>query len=71
MVQALDGLHYSTGTQIRTADTSDEQHIGIRTDLLCGLFDAGELFLVISNRQVKPTQEVIAETSLGLQLLMG
>ena len=71
VVQALDGLHYSTGTQIRTADTSDEQHIGIRTDLLCGLFDAGELFLVISNRQVKPTQEVIAETSLGLQLLMG
>ena len=32
---------------------------------------AGKLFLVISNRQVKPTQEVIAETSLGLQLLMG
>ena len=65
------GLAERTGTQIRTADTSDEQHIRIRTDLLCGLFDAGELFLVISNRQVKPTQEVIAETSLGLQLLMG
>ena len=71
MVQALDGLDHSACAQIRTADTGDEQHIGIRADLLRSLLDAGKLFLVISNRQVQPTQKVIAGTSLGFQLLVG
>ena len=71
MVQALNGLYHGAGTQIGAADTGDKQHIRVGTDLLCGLLDAGELLLVISNRQVKPTQKVIAGTGFGFQLLMG
>ena len=71
MIQALDGLDHSAGTQVGAADTGDQQHIGIGTNLLRSLFDAGKLFLVISNRQVQPTQKVIAGTSLGFQLLVG
>ena len=71
MVQALDGLDHSACAQIRTSDTGDEQHIGIRADLLRSLLDAGKLFLVISNRQVQPAQEIIAGTRFGFQLIVG
>ena len=67
VVQALDGLDHSACAQIRTADTGDEQHIGIRADLLRSLLDAGKLFLVISNRQVQPAQKIIAGTRFGFQ----
>ena len=71
VVQALDGLDHSACAQIRTADTGDEQHIGIRADLLRSLLDAGKLFLVISNRQVQPAQKIIAGTRFGFQLIVG
>ena len=71
MIQTADGLHHSAGAQVGAADAGDQQHVGIRTDLLGCLLDAGELLLVISNRQVKPAQEIIAETGLGFQLFMG
>ena len=68
---ALDSLNHSAGAQIGAADTGHQQHVGVGTNLLCSFFDAGKFFLIISNRQVKPTQKVITGTRFGFQLLMG
>ena len=71
VVQALHSLDDGAGTQIAAADTGDDQNLGVLTDLLGGLFDAGELFLVVIAGQIHPAQEVIAGAILGFQLLVG
>ena len=71
MVQALHSLDDGAGTQIAAADTGDDQNLGVLTDLLGGLFDAGELFLVVIAGQIHPAQEVIAGAILGFQLFVG
>ena len=68
VVQALDGLDHSAGTQIAAADAGHDQHFGVLTDLLRCFLDAGELFLVVIAGQIHPAQEVIAGAILGFQL---
>ena len=67
----LDRFHDCARAQIRAADTGHEQHVGIRTDLGGRFFDAGELLLVIIDRQVEPTQEIITGAGTVFQLLVG
>ena len=71
MVQALDGLDHSAGTQIAAADAGDHQHLRVLTDLLGSFLDAGKLFLVVIAGQVHPAQEIIAGAILGFQLVVS
>ena len=71
VIQTLDCFDNSACAQVRAADTGDQQHIGIFTDLFGCFLDTGELFLVIINRQVQPAQKIIASTGTGFQLLVG
>ena len=64
--QKLDG---STGTQIRTADTDDDQDIRIALDLLGSSLNPCEFFLVIIGGQGEPAQEVRTESGLAVQHL--
>ncbi|MNN78500.1 hypothetical protein D3C81_1950590 [compost metagenome] len=68
MRKCLDG---SACPQIRTADTDNNQHIGITLDLLGCLLNTGELFLVVCIREIDPAQEIRAYSSLVMQLLVG
>ena len=71
VVQALDSLDHSAGTQIAAADAGNHQHLGVLTDLLGSFLDAGKLFLVVIAGQVHPAQEIIAGTILGFQLVVS
>ena len=71
MVQALDGLDHSAGTQIAAADAGNHQHLGVLTDLLGSFLDADKLFLVVIAGQVHPAQEIIAGAILGFQLVVS
>ena len=68
MIQKFIGR---SGSQIGTADTDHQQHIGILADLFCRLFDAVKLFLIIIDRKINPSQKIISGSRLGNQHFFG
>ena len=72
VVLALDQLNGSARAEVRAADADDDEHVGIRTDALCGAADALQLLRLLKRGQLQPAEKIIAGTAaLGQRLVRG
>ena len=64
MTQEIDGC---TCSQIRAADTKNEQNIRITLDLGCCLLNSRKLLLVVVDRKIYPSKKIVSGTRSGNQ----
>ena len=57
--------------QVRTANADHHKHIGIAADFFRGLLNAGKFFFIVIDRQIHPTQEIIALAVAAVKRFMG
>ena len=68
MIEELDNCSCS---EVRSADTDNNQYIGISPDLLSGLSDTRELFLIVVGGKVEPAEEIISGAVLLVEHVMS
>ena len=71
VIRCFDKVQSCSCAQIRTADTDNDQHFAVGSDLFSSHFDTRKFIFIVCFRQVYPAYEIIAFTCFIVQILVA